>query len=158
MEAAFLKMYSDCLRVLNRKDEHMRAIMALLSKRIDAGEGRKDIASRPSRENLSAGNTDGIFSELLKYSKQLPYDFTAPMQKFFAVYEVDNYIELLSDRDGFQLGVELQQLLCNELHIDLVKVRLVNSADGQAKDIWLESDRPIDLDRASRKVTLRGNV
>ncbi|KAI9655230.1 MAG: hypothetical protein M1831_004940 [Alyxoria varia] len=158
MEATFLKMYADCLRVLNRKDEHMRAIMALFSKRIDAGKGWKELASHQTQEHGSTTDTDSIFSELLKYSEQLPYDFTAPMQKYFARYEVDHHIKLLPDRDGFDLGIELQQQLCNELHIDAVKVRLVNSADGQAKDIWLQSDGPIDLDRASSKVSLRSNT
>ena len=171
MESALLKMNAHCLKVLNRKDEHMRVMMALMAKKVEINKSRyrAPIALPRSRYDGSnfvqtvtsdeiAAEASDLMTEAIEYSKQLTYDFSAPMDRFFSEILVDKHIELFADHDGFKLGIELQQLVANKLPIDEIRARLVNAEDGQSREIWLESGDAIEFSEAKARVWLQSNV
>ncbi|KAF2742892.1 hypothetical protein M011DRAFT_471787 [Sporormia fimetaria CBS 119925] len=167
VEAAMLRMYAQCLKKLNRKDEYVRTLLDLLTKsaankkRLNIADGavRKDPAAI-SRNWLDDDKVDttGYLTELVEYSEQLPYDRAAPMSGFFNDIAVDPYIRHYEDKDGFQLRLQFRHVLEDEVQVDRAKVRLISSTSVQAKEIWLESAAPIDLKRGMCRVWLDSNV
>ena len=154
------------MKVLNRKDEYVRVVMALIAKRAEhlLRSTKSSPESRGSLRDSSPWVNDGafqiktLFPDVVEYSSQLPYDFTVPMKNYYSDIRTDRYITLCEDRDGFRLGIELRQLFTDILQLDSVHVRLVDSEDGQSRDIWLRSQGVIQLNSEISHFWLDTNV
>lgn len=168
VESVMLQLHAKCLKKLNRKDEYVRTLLDLLSKSAASkvsptfSSGR---AEPTALSSLSSGwldddkvDTAGIFSELIDYSQQLPYDVTAPMAKYFGDIVVDPYVRHYDDKDGFQLLLSFRHVFEDSVDIKAAKVRLVSTDSDQGKDIWLESSKPTTLKKGLIRVSLDCNV
>jgi hypothetical protein len=168
VETTMLKMYAQCLKKLNRKDEYVRTLLDILAK----SAGNK-IASRTSSKRASTlklppasvdwldddnVDTNGVFEELVSFSEQLPYDLNAPMTKYFGDIVVEPYVRHFDDKDGFQLRLQFRHVLEDEIELRKVKIRLVSATPGQGKDIWLESEAAIQLRKGLCRTWLSSNV
>lgn len=157
-----LKMYSRCLKKLNRKDEYVRTLLDLLAKsaasrmsvRASSKRGETaEIADMPSGWlNDDKVDTTGAFQELVDYSQQLPYDVTVQMAKYFGDISVEPYVRHYDDKDGFQLRLHFRHLLEDEVEIRAAKVRLVSANSTQGKEIWLESQELTQLKKGFNKM------
>jgi hypothetical protein len=168
VETTMLKMYAQCLKKLNRKDEYVRTLLDILAK----SAGNK-IASRvslkqastlkvppPSKDWLDDDNVDtnGVFEELVSFSEQLPYDLNASMTKYFGDIVVEPYVRHYDNKDGFQLRLQFRHVLEDEIEIRKAKIRLISTMPGQGKDIWLESVTAIQLEKGICRTWLSSNV
>ncbi|KAB8342907.1 hypothetical protein FH972_022504 [Carpinus fangiana] len=159
VESRLLIMHAKCLKALNRRDEHLRILTTLLAKAAASQQSQKHSAKRPIKIAESSLNDVGsLLAETIAASKELPYEYSVPMMKYFDQVEVDRHIALREGHDGFRMSLKLKQTLVDSLKIDVVKIQLVNKEDGLTKDIWLQSDEPFELDRSSRQVWTSCNV
>ncbi|KAH0050027.1 hypothetical protein KCU60_g24870, partial [Aureobasidium melanogenum] len=81
-----LRIYAKCLKELHRRDEYMRVMLSLLGKVV----ARRTASTLPRVRNTSAWldeetvDVSGVLGELVSFSEELPYNFTASMSDFFA--------------------------------------------------------------------------
>ncbi|KAF2736845.1 TMEM1 family protein-like protein [Polyplosphaeria fusca] len=164
VEATMLKMYSQCLKRLNRRDEYARTLLDLLAK---SAASRKRIREKRERTVLDPGNiwldddkvdTTGLFEELLQFSEQLPYDMSVPMNKYFGDISVEPYVRHFDDKDGFQLRLQFRHVLEDEIDIRGAKMRLISAVSAQSKEIWLHTSEPTTLKKGICRVWLSSIV
>ncbi|KAH3915205.1 hypothetical protein HBI56_014220 [Parastagonospora nodorum] len=168
VETTMLKMHSQCLKKLNRKDEYVRTLLDLLAKSAASRMSFKTTSRRADANDISdmprdwlnddKVDTVGIFNELIAFSQQLPYDVTVKMPKYFGDIMVEPYVRHYDERDGFQLRLQFRHILEDEIEIKSAKVRLVSADSSQIKDVWLESSNPLKLKKGLTKMWLGCNV
>lgn len=159
-----LRAYAKCLKELHRKDEYMRVMLSLLSKVIARQRARslpkvRFLKSETSLAWLDDNSVDvsGILAELVAYSQELPYNFTAALADFFSGAHVSQEVLHYDDKDGFSLDVEFRHLLEDDLKIDRVRLWLSNVTEpGQG--IWLQSDAQMHVEQGLVKLRLHSNV
>jgi len=159
-----LRAYAKCLKELHRRDEYMRVMMSLLSKVIVRQRALSIPRSRfpitdTSSTWLDDGNVDvsGVLEQIVAYSVEMPYDFTAMMNDFFNDIHVDQEVLHYDEKDGFSLNVQFRHLLQDPLTLDRVRLRLSHSRElGQ--EIWLESDGQVSLKNGLVRLRLQSNV
>ncbi|KAG9957193.1 hypothetical protein KCU61_g9292, partial [Aureobasidium melanogenum] len=154
-----LRIYAKCLKELHRRDEYMRVMLSLLGKVV----ARRTASELPRVRSTSAWldeetvDVSGVLGELVSFSEELPYNFTASMSDFFAGIDVSPEIALHPDQDGFGLNVRFKHLLDDDLQIDRVKLRLVLVTDA-SQEILLQSDGPLELKRGLTNLQVHSNV
>lgn len=164
MELTVLGFHADCLKTLNRKAEYVRVVMDMISKRVDISNrpGYEDFSSNATKKSRAIGiismDTSELLKDLVSYSAQLSYDFTAPLQNFFSIVHLDSNITLFADHDGFKLSLELCQRLMRTLLVDAVKARLVDANDRRGKEVWLQSDGSCHINQRTTRIWLTSNV
>lgn len=168
VETTMLKMHAHCLKKLNRKDEYVRTLLDLLAKSAASRMSFQTTSRRASANDISdmprdwlnddKVNTSGIFTELVEFSQQLPYDVTVQMPKYFGDISVVPYVRHYDDKDGFQLRLQFRHVLEDNIEIKAAKVRLVSADSTQAKDIWLESSEPTQLQKGLARIWVGCNV
>ncbi|KAF9732086.1 hypothetical protein PMIN06_002668 [Paraphaeosphaeria minitans] len=168
VEATMLKVYARCLKKLNRKDEFVRTLLEVLAK--SAASKRSMRAHKSGASSTEAFQTPedwlnddqvstaGIFSELVNYSQQLPYDVNVQMAKYFNDIVVEPYVRHFEGKDGFQLRLQFRHLLEDEVEFDKAKIRLIDAVSAQGKDIWLESTEAAHVAKGVCRVWLSSNV
>lgn len=163
-----LKMYAQCMKKLNRKDEYARTLLDLLAK---SAASRKSIWTSSKRtsgiEAYKLPNdwldddkvdTTGQLDELIAFSQQLPYDMHVPMAKYFGDIVVEPYLRHFDDKDGFQLRLQFRHILEDDFELEHAKVRLINATSGQGKEIWLESSELTHHKKGLCRMWLNSNV
>lgn len=168
VETTMLKMYAECLKKLNRKDEFVRTLLEVLAKsaaskrslRIaNKGGAPTDTVQTPSYWlNDDQVNTSGTFKDLVVYSQQLPYDVNVQMAKYFNDIVVEPYVRHFDEKDGFQLRLQFRHLLEDDVDFDNAKVRLIDANSAQGKDIWLESTETAQIKKGLCRVWVSSNV
>ncbi|KAL1602491.1 hypothetical protein SLS60_005907 [Paraconiothyrium brasiliense] len=167
VETTMLKMYAHCMKKLNRKDEFVRTLLDVLAK---SAASKRAIRTHKMGKTLAEHspipqdwlnddrvNTSGIFSELVEYSQQLPYDVNVQMAKYFNDIVVEPYVRHFDDKDGFQLRLQFRHLLEDEIVFNQARVRLMD-ATAQGKDIWLESSEAAQVKKGICRMWLSSNV
>ncbi|KAF2118959.1 TMEM1 family protein-like protein [Lophiotrema nucula] len=165
VEATMLRMHSQCLKKLNRKDEYVRTLLDLLAK---STASRKSLRTKSPRISLSESstvwfnddnvNTTGLFTELITFSEQLPKDRTVPMTKYFDDIHIEPYVRHFDNKDGFQLRLQFRHVLEDEIEIRQAKVHLVSADPAQGKEIWLETSEPLHLKKGLYRTWLHSNI
>lgn len=168
-----LKMHAQCLKRLHRKDDYVKILLHLLQR----SAAHRRLSSLPRVKYLSGSdvepdaqkhgmtwlsddlmNTQGFLTELITYSGQLSYNVSVPMSQYFDDIFLEPHLRHYIDKDGFQLRLRIRHLLEDDLVVDEVKVRLLNSSDGQAGEIWLAKEGPLRLSRGITKIWLDTSV
>lgn len=168
VETTMLKMYAECLKKLNRKDEFIRTLLEVLAKSA-ASKRSLRVASKGGDDteavqtpnywlNDDQVNTSGVFHDLVVYSQQLPYDVNVQMAKYFNDIVVEPYVRHFDEKDGFQLRLQFRHLLEDEVDFDNAKVRLIDANSAQGKDIWLESTETAQIKKGLCRVWVSSNV
>ncbi|KAH0360641.1 hypothetical protein KCU65_g9263, partial [Aureobasidium melanogenum] len=154
-----LRIYAKCLKELHRRDEYMRVMLSLLGKVVARRTARALPRVRSTSAWLDEETVDvsGVLGELVTFSEELPYNFTASMSDYFAGIDVSPEIALNSDQDGFGLNVRFKHLLDDDLQVDRVKLRLVLATDT-SQEILLQSDGPLQLKRGPTTLQVHSNV
>jgi hypothetical protein len=143
-----LRIYAKCLKDLHRRDEYMRVMLSLLGKVVARRTTRELPRVRSASAWLDEETVDvsGILGELVSFSEELPYNFSAPMSDFFADIDVNPEVVLHPNKDGFGLNIYLKHLLDEDLTVDRVRLRLILASDA-SQEILLQSDGPLELKR-----------
>ncbi|KAF2397090.1 hypothetical protein EJ06DRAFT_551146 [Trichodelitschia bisporula] len=152
IETVLLKVHAACLAKLHRKDDHVRALLALLAQIVARRRGN-------SSKGLRSGEAEGqqLLKEIVTCSKELPYELSIPAEKYFEYVEVEPYIKHRDDRDGFMLRVKVRQLLSGNLKVDAARVRL-RSIPAGGREIWLDSAEAAVLKEGVNWVEVGTNV
>lgn len=168
VETTMLKMYAQCMKKLNRKDEYVRTLLEILAKsaaskrslrKYQKGEEREGAVQTPKDwVNDDLLNTSGIFQELVTYSQHLPYDVNVQMAKYFNDIVVEPYVRHFDEKDGFQLRLQFRHLLEDGVELDKAKVHLIDASSAQGKDIWLESTEVAQIKKGLCRMWLSSNV
>jgi len=159
-----LRAYAKCLKELHRRDEYMRVMMSLLSKviirqRTLSIPRLRSPTTKPSSAWIDDGdvNVSGVLDQIVTFSMEMPYDFTAMMSDFFSDINVDQEVLHYDEKDGFSLNVQFRHLLQDPLMLDRVRLRLSHSRES-GQEIWLESDGQVSLKNGLVKLRLQSNV
>jgi hypothetical protein len=168
VETTMLKMYAQCMKELNRKDEYIRTLLDLLAK---SAASRLSKQSSTQQANTTETNamlkdwldddnvdTTGVFDQLISYSQLLPKDKSAPMAKYFNDIVVEPYVRHFDDKDGFQLRLQFRHILEDEIELDQARIRLISATSAQGKEIWLESSEPTKVAKGLCRLWLSSNV
>ncbi|EOD42867.1 putative tmem1 family protein [Neofusicoccum parvum UCRNP2] len=163
VEVTMLKMYAQCLKKLNRKDEYVRVLLDLLAK--SASNRKPSLSLKMRRASIHTPwlnddhlDTTGILQELVKFSDELPYDVPAPMSRYFSDVLVDPYIQHYEDKDGFQMRLSFRHLLEDDIEIDKAKIRLVSIEPGENRDVWLETSEKLEVKQGQTTAWLHSHV
>lgn len=167
VEDTMLRMYAQCLKKLHRTDDYIRTLLDLLAK---SAAHRKSIRMSAKLAGSSAlgvseewlnddeVDTTSVFTELVAFSEQLPYDKTVPMSHYFGDISVEPYVRHYDDKDGFQLRLQFRHVLEDDVELKNTKVRLISATSAQGKDIWLESSDVVQLKQGMCRIWLGSNV
>lgn len=169
---SMLQIHAKCLKKLDRKSDSIHIILELIARAVAIE--RRTVSRRRGRQQLlfeDAGgrasnqliddecfSADGYLSDLAAYSKDVPYEITVPLGKYFADLQVEPYARHFPDRDGFQLRLRVTHLLPGQFGLDKVKVKLVATSSIQGQDIWFESDGPSVLKRGITTILVGTHV
>ena len=164
VEATMLRMYAQCLKKLNRKDEYVRTLLELLAisaakRKEHRGYRQHSVLSKehPGWLDDDTIDTSGVLAELLDFSEQLPYDVTVPMAKYFGDIAVEPYVRHYEDQDGFQLRLLFRHVLEDAIDIREAKVRLT-SATPVGREIWLDSSETLRVSPGTGRLWVKSNV
>ncbi|EKG21033.1 hypothetical protein MPH_01662 [Macrophomina phaseolina MS6] len=163
VEVTMLKMYAQCLKKLNRKDEYVRVLLDLLAKSAANQKPSLSVNMRGSSGPTpwlddDRLDTTGVLKELVAFSEELPYDVPAPMSRYFSNIIVNPYIRHFEDQDGFQMSISFRHLLEDDIDIDKAKIRLVSMDPGENRDVWLETKEKLEIKQGQTTTWLHTNV
>jgi hypothetical protein len=154
-----LRIYAKCLKDLHRRDEYMRVMLSLLGKVVARRMTRELPRVRSASAWLDEETVDvsGVLGELVSFSEELPYNFSAPMSDFFTDIDVNPEVVLYPNKDGFGLNIYLKHLLDEDLTVDRVRLRLILVSDA-SQEILLQSGGPLELKRGLANLRVYSDV
>jgi trafficking protein particle complex subunit 10 len=167
VETSLLMMYARCLRQLNNKKEYVNTLLKLLTKAAArelhniARRNGDDIKSRHSigdfiDDDLIA--TEGYVEDLLKSAKDLDEEVPVLMSNYFADISVDSHPVYHPDKDGFKLQLKFRYLLEESLPVRAARVRIVSTAGGSGREIWLQPVEGLVIKRGINRTWVETNV
>ncbi|KAL9097782.1 MAG: hypothetical protein Q9165_000108 [Trypethelium subeluteriae] len=167
IEVTMLKTYAHCLKILHRRDEYARVLLNLLAKAAAMEKSclasqRKQVHSpregKPNRLDDEGSEFVGQMTELVNFSSDLPYKITVSMNKYFDAVRVDPTVHHFPDKDGFEMQIKFRYLFDDDLDADAVKLRLVSTAAGQMRELWLHGNPSVRIKKGERLLWLGTNV
>jgi len=173
VETTMLRMHAECLKKLNRKDEYVRVLLQLLAKsaskekarlvpkvRLPSSTGRSKELPVDDHRWLDDDfiDTHTLLAELVESSDGLPYDVQTSMTDFFANVVVEPHIRHFADKDGFQMRLRFRHLLEDDLPIEEASIRLVSTAPGHNREVWVGSEEPLVVKRGFQTLWLSSSV
>ena len=155
MEISILEMYARCLQRLEKVDEYVNIALKLLSKvvysKLQDGSGR-------GYQGRADDDGSGYLFNVIAASRLLNAPTTTPMDQCFTDIHVNPYLRHIKDRDGFELRLTLRHHLPDELSAQEVKVKLLNTAEGPTREIWLCAPGPVKVARGLVNIRVTTNV
>ncbi|KAI9792943.1 MAG: hypothetical protein M1816_001265 [Peltula sp. TS41687] len=155
--SSMLRIYAHCLKELDRKEDYVRKLLELIARAVVTERRNQrqggSIARNDGLEQAEEGTDDdadyvaGYLSDLVVYSKDLPSELTAPLNRYFGDVQVEPHPAHFSDKDGFRIQLKISHLLRHNIRIDKVRVRMTGIQGSQSQEIWLESDEILVLKR-----------
>jgi len=148
LELSILEKYAECLKLLSRKDELVRVRLIILARSASTARrrpGRRRVHKETGSQSADIADapSNGPFAQLVLEAKELTYDVTAPLTKYFNLLRIDKVIELAPQGNEFRLSVTVQQLFSEQVTLDEAKVQLVQVTEEGNQDIWLQAGGPI---------------
>ncbi|KAG0636053.1 trafficking protein particle complex subunit 10 [Tuber brumale] len=173
IETTLLGMYAKCLKEMSRSEDYIRVLLKLLAKSSAAERARlrrRGVAVLDGDERAAPVNTsldaqhfeeevgvDGCVEKIITLSLEIEKEITTPMSHFWDNIVVDPYPRHLDDRDGFEVLVKMRYLLEEEMEVQKLRVRIVNTI-GQVKEVWMDALGPITMKRGVVKVFARSSI
>ncbi|GAP92062.1 putative cis-Golgi transport protein particle complex subunit [Rosellinia necatrix] len=161
LELSMLIMYSRCLKQLQRKDDHVKVLLKLLSKAAAAEKDRRRVKPSLNSERQDYPESEeikGLLDELLLETKAIPNEMRIPLSNFFSSIEIDGTPQYDDGRDSLALHLNFNSLLLDDLVIDSASVRIVNASSKPSNEIRLTQDGPITIRPGNSKLKLKSNV
>jgi hypothetical protein len=168
LEGTMLELYAHCLKRLGRKEDYVQVLLKMLPKYVTetmptfqrdhfkGGTNNTDLAIQGSR---SLQLVDNYIHDLLLYSQELSKEISAPLEDFFAGLEIEPRIWHSEGNDGFQMRFKMRSLLGNEMQLQKkIRIRLLECADVQPREIWLESREDLVVSSVSTTIAVHSNV
>lgn len=163
-----LHLYAHCLKALNRRDEYVRVLLAILSRSVHAASKTRgnphvrnvsDTKHHPEAEyNIPGDRSLDHYLEVVAVSKQLSYGISTPLDSYFSDIEVEPIMHSHLEHDGCRVLLRIRQLIAENITIDRASVRLTSVQGGSSDEIHLQSSETINLDRSIAEIWLSTNV
>ncbi|KAH8149309.1 uncharacterized protein LAJ45_06849 [Morchella importuna] len=99
----------------------------------------------------------GYIDSIVELSKDNSKEISAPMSNFWSDITVDPYPRHMIDRDGFEVVVKMRYLLKEEMRVEKIRVRIVNTV-GQVKEVWMETEEPTIMKKGIVRALVRTNA
>lgn len=171
IETTLLGMYAKCLKEMDRKEEYVKVLMKLLAKSSSVERvrlHRRGIGALDDDPIEKQGPLDdylpeeeaavtGYVNSIVELSKDIAKEISAPMSHFWSDIVVDPYPRHLDDRDGFEVVVKMRYLLKEEMEVQKIRVRIVNTI-GQVKEVWMETQEPTVMRKGIVRALARTNI
>lgn len=171
IETTLLGMYAKCLKEMDRKEEYVKVLMKLLANSSSAerarlhrrGIGALDddpVEKQDTLDNFileEEAAVTGYVNNIVELSKDIPKEISAPMSHFWSDIVVDPYPRHLDDRDGFEVMVKMRYLLKEDMEVQKIRVRIVNTI-GQVKEVWMETQEPTMMRKGIVRALARTNI
>ncbi|PGH17177.1 hypothetical protein AJ79_01315 [Helicocarpus griseus UAMH5409] len=168
LEGTMLELYGRCLKQLDKKDDYVRVLLKLLGNYAGVAQsGQKATALQSKRISSAAPSSfpPAARSMVLNYvkdvfetSRNLSKGFSIPLSNFFGGIDISPTIHLFEDKDGIMVQLSLRFLLGNNIEVDSVKLRLVNSSDVHSSEIWLENEDDVVVKSTTSRILLHSFV
>lgn len=164
IELSLLVMYAKCLKELERKEDYVRIAVQLLSR---AASAEKERTERRSSTLPSGNHTfsheelvpdEPYLNDLLQITATFKREVQVPLQNFVGLVEVDSTARYHPEKDSFALQLRLRYLLSEEITVDKVRVRIAPVIGDTSREIWLESDGPVQFKKGIVKLVVQSNV
>lgn len=171
IETTLLGMYAKCLKEMDRREEYIKVLLKLLAKSSTAERERlrrrgigapsygpiekQGLANDYTLEEEAA--VTGYVNSIVDLSKDAAKEISVPMSHFWADIVVDPYPQHMNDRDGFEVLVKMRYLLREEMEVQKIKVRVVNTI-GQVKEVWMETQEPTIMRKGIVRALARTNI
>lgn len=171
IETTLLGMYAKCLKEMDRKEEYIMVLMKLLVKSSAAERvrlrrrGIESVYNEPAEKQDSLDDyileeeaaVTGYVNSVIDLSEDNANEISAPMSNFWSEIVVDPYPRHMVDRDGFEVVVKMRYLLKEEMPVQKIKVRIVNTS-GQLKEVWMETEEPTIMKKGIVRALVRMNT
>ena len=152
MEDDSLRMHAKCLKELDRKEEYVATLLALVAKACGRVKAQR-LLSAKSRPLDEIFDVHGMLPELVTFSETLEGEITNPAEQFFSDIQLEPEVLHHQDNDGFALHLRLRHLLDDEVKLDQVSARLVH-VDDPNLEIVLTDISPGALKRGTNEFRL----
>ncbi len=165
LELSMLLMYSQCLKEMGRTEEYGWRLLKLLTKAAVVERERRvhqsslKLRGKPVSERLDVAAIRGCLADLLDTSTKMSAPMRIPLSHVFSTAKIEDPPALGDRQDSFSITLRLDSLLVDELPVDSIKARMVQTANnGQTREFWLQAKEPTVLAPGKGKVQLYSNV
>jgi trafficking protein particle complex subunit 10 len=165
LEGTMLELYARCLKKLDRKEDYVHVLLRLLPKYVTS----REIPGVPVHSGDAVGDVDshgsdapdlvsGYVDDLFIFSKELGKGISVPLEDLFGGLEIEPRIWHCEEKDGFQVRFKMHSLLGNEIPLQNVRVKLLESADVLPREIWLENGQDVVVKAEQSTIVVETNV
>lgn len=157
-------MYAQCLKKLDRWDAFVKIGLKVLAKTVQLHHQSSGLESKMGSNTTAAMHSNDAvngaryLADILSASGKLDEPVSSPMISYLGQPQVDTHIRHLEDRDGFELLLNLCNMMPSELFVQQVQIRLVSVGDGLTRDIWLSTEGALKMERGRVAVVVGSRV
>lgn len=150
-----LDMYMQSLKYLDRKEDMIRVGLQIMANVIHRDRLSNFYPYEPSTRIPRSTN---FMKDIFAASKFLHRPIEVPLTKYFSDIFLDPYICHFSDHDGFQLALELTNLMAEPIQSQETKVRIVSVESEQHYEILLSSEDDKSLKPGFNRIPIVSKV
>jgi len=155
MEIEALRMHAMCLKELDRKQEYVVTLLALVAKACGWRKAQSLATGRaPTFDEVA--NVAGVLPEALAFSKHLDNEQSNPASLYFSDIQLDREVVHFENKDGLSLRLQVRHLLDDDIQLDQIAARLVSVEDPQV-EVWLMATN-VKLERGLNGVKLESST
>lgn len=159
LELSILDMYARCLMKLDSMAEYVKVSLKLVARTCTLVRQQRGLSSPFTMiESGDVVNASEYLRAVLRASEAFTEPFKVPISDYFTDVQMDPFIRHVEHRDGFEMVLKLYSLLSEDLDVQQVRVRLVNAAEGNSREILLCSEEHIQVQRGSNQIALQSKV
>ncbi|KAF2216301.1 hypothetical protein CERZMDRAFT_119863 [Cercospora zeae-maydis SCOH1-5] len=150
-----LRIYPFCLKQLGRKQDFVRATLALLSQIVRRRKTSKSLIFSSNRIATSVSDSDisGSFQDAIEAAGDLEAEDVHPLQDFFGDIDMHRIVSHDLETDALRLSLSISHFLDDTVEFDEARVRLIN-VDDPTQEVWLENAGPIALQPGKNTIQL----
>ena len=152
-------MYSHCLKKLDRPNDFVRISLKALSTLVRVSDGKVYSASEGGQpfDELFYDRQETL-QAIVEASSRDSQLVKVALQDFFTRLHIDPHVRHFPDKDGFSLDVQFHSKLAADLEGSHLLVVLAPPSDSQSREIFLESDKAVQLKSGAQSITVHAKV
>ena len=156
LEVPMLDLYANCLKHIDRRQEFCRIGLQIIAKTTS----RQPLFQKPTEIRLhhTPINVDHYLQEVVNISSSLEQPVSTPLHLHFEDVRLDPYIRHVDGQDGFQMSLQLRNIMSAAVEAQDIRVKVVSLEEEQRFDIWMTSQGPQLLQTGMSDVILQATV
>ncbi len=156
LEVPMLDLYAKCLKHINRWEDFCRIGLQIVAKITS----RQSLLPTPTELQFQNGslNVDHYLREVIHISSSLERPVSTPLHLHFEAVHLNPYIRHLDEEDGFQMSLEVRNIMSAAVEAQGIRVKLVSIEEEQRRDIWITNQGPVLLQTGLSVIILQSTV